>query len=46
LDQETAKLPLRSSSQAATLYYRSNHSKVEGLRVKQPPYTTGLTTQR
>jgi len=31
-DQETAKLgPFRSSSQAATCYYHSNHSKVEGI---------------
>jgi len=29
LDQETAKGPFRSSSQAATCYYQSNYSKVE-----------------
>jgi len=29
LDQETAKRPFRFSSQAATCYYQSNHSKVE-----------------
>jgi len=29
--QETAKLPLRSSSQAATFYYQRNHSKVEAI---------------
>jgi len=29
LDQETAKWPFRSSSQAATFYYQANHSKVE-----------------
>jgi len=28
LDQETVKGSLRSSSQAATCYYQSNHSKV------------------
>jgi len=28
LGQETAKWPMRSSSQAATCYYQSNHSKV------------------
>jgi len=31
LDQETAKGPYRSSSQAATCYYQSNHSKVEAI---------------
>jgi len=29
LDQETVKGLFRSSSQAATCYYQSNHSKVE-----------------
>jgi len=29
LDQEKANLPFWSSSQAATCYYQSNHSKVE-----------------
>jgi len=32
LGQETAKVPYRSSSQAATCYYQSNHSKVEESR--------------
>jgi len=31
LDQEIAKWPLQSSSQAATRYYQSNHSKVEAI---------------
>jgi len=30
-DQETAKGPFRSSSQAATCYYQSNHSKIEAI---------------
>jgi len=30
LDHETTKWRFRSSSQAATCYYQSNHSKVEG----------------
>jgi len=29
LDKETANRPFQSSSQAATCYYQSNHSKVE-----------------
>jgi len=29
LDQKTAKWPFRSSSEAFTCYYLSNHSKVE-----------------
>jgi len=29
LDQDTAKWPFRSSSQAATCYYQSSQSKVE-----------------
>jgi len=31
LDQETAKWPFWSSSQAATCYYQSNQSKVEAI---------------
>jgi len=31
LDQETAKVPLRSSSQAATCYCQSSYSKVESI---------------
>jgi len=31
LNQETAKWPLRSSSQAATCYYQSNHLKVKAI---------------
>jgi len=31
LDEETAKGPFRSSIQAATCYYHSNHSKVEAI---------------
>jgi len=31
-DQETTKWPFRPSSQAATCYYQSNHSKVEASR--------------
>jgi len=31
LDQETAKEPFRSSSQAATCFYQSNHSEVEAI---------------
>jgi len=31
LDQETAKCPFWSSSQAATCYYQSNHSNVEAI---------------
>jgi len=36
--QGTTKKPFRSSSQAATCYYQSNHSKVEAIRQtgKQP----------
>jgi len=32
LNQETAKWPFRSSSQAATYYYQSNYSKIEAIR--------------
>jgi len=31
LDLETVNWPFRSSSQAATCYYQSNHSKVEAI---------------
>jgi len=34
LDQETAKGPFRSSSQAATCYYQSNHCEGRGNPVK------------
>jgi len=40
LDQETAKWPLRSSSQAATCYYQSNHSKVEAIPLSALPKDT------
>jgi len=44
LDQEAAKLPFRSSSQAATCYYRSNHSKVKAIPLSAlPTNTTKLT---
>jgi len=36
-DQETAKGPLLSSSQAATCYYQSNHSKVEAIPLSSLP---------
>jgi len=36
-DQETAKWPLRSSSQAATCYYQSNHSKVDAIPLSAMP---------
>jgi len=36
LDQETAKGPFRSSSQDATCYYQSNHSKVEAIPLSVP----------
>jgi len=35
LDKDTVKLPFRSSSQAATCYYQSNHSKVKAWMNKQ-----------
>jgi len=37
LDQETAKGPFRSLSQAATCYYQSNHSKVETIPLSALP---------
>jgi len=40
LDQETAKVPFRSSSQAATCYYQSNHSMVEAIPVNAWPRDT------
>jgi len=40
LDQETAKRPFRSSSQAATCYYQSNHSKVESIPLSAVPKDT------
>jgi len=40
LDQETAKGPFRSSSQAATCYYQSNHSKVEEIPLSALPKDT------
>jgi len=40
LDQETAKKPFRSSSQAATCYNQSNHSKVEAIPLTALPKDT------
>jgi len=40
LDQETAKEPFRSSSQAATCYYQANHSKVEAIPLSALPKDT------
>jgi len=37
LDQEAAKWPLRSSSQAAICYYQSNHWKVEAIPLSAFP---------
>jgi len=37
LDQETEKEPSRSSSQAATCYNQSNHSKVEAIPLSTLP---------
>jgi len=37
LDQETAKGPLRSSSQAATYYYQCNYSMVEAISLRALP---------
>jgi len=37
LDQETANESFRSSSQAATCYYQSNHSKVEAILLSTFP---------
>jgi len=49
LDQETAKGPYRSLSQAATCYYQSGHSKVEAILLSALPKDTtseiaGLST--
>jgi len=42
LDQETAKWPFLSSSQATTCYYQSSHSKVEAISLRAlPKDTTG-----
>jgi len=40
LDQETAKGSFRSSSQAATCYFQSNHSKVEVITLSALPKDT------
>jgi len=40
LDQETAKGPFRSTSQAATCYYQSNHSNVEAISLSALPKDT------
>jgi len=40
LGLETAKEPFRSSSQAATCYYQSNHSKVEAIPLSALPKDT------
>jgi len=40
LDQETAKRPFWSSSQAATCYYQSNDSKVEAIPFSALPKGT------
>jgi len=40
LSQETAKGPLRSSSETATCYYQSNHSKVEAIPLSALPKDT------
>jgi len=40
LGQETAKWPLQSSSQAATCYYQSNHSKGEAILIVSCPRTS------
>jgi len=40
LNQETGKWPFRSSSQAATCYYQSNHSKVEAIPLRALPKDT------
>jgi len=37
LGQETAKLLFRSSSQAVTCYYQSNHSKLEAISLSAWP---------
>jgi len=38
--QETAEIPFRSSSQAATCYYQSNHSEVEAIPLSTLPKDT------
>jgi len=43
LSQETAKGPLRSSSQAAICYYQSNHSKVEEIPLSALPKDTTIS---
>jgi len=40
LDQETAKIPFRLSSQAAIYYYQCNHSKVEAILLNVLPKDT------
>jgi len=40
LDQETTKEPFQSSSQSATCYYHSNHSKVEEISLSDLPKDT------
>jgi len=40
LEQETAKGPFRYSSQAATYYYLSNHSKAEAIPLSAFPKDT------
>jgi len=40
LDHLLAKGPFRSSSQAATCYYQSNHSKVEAISLSALPKDT------
>jgi len=40
LDQETAKWIFRSSSQTATCYYQSNHSKGEAIQLCVLPKDT------
>jgi len=40
LDPETTKGHFRSSSQAATFYYQSNHSKVEAIQLSTLPKDT------
>jgi len=40
VDQETAKKPFWSSSQASTCYYQSNHSKVKVISLSALPKDT------
>jgi len=40
LGHKTAKGPFRSSSQAATCYYQSNHSKIEAIPSSALPKDT------